>query len=89
MVYNSSWTVTSATNSVTVLALNAPTISGISGNSLNYSGGIGSQFVLLGTNVITAPLTNWTRLATNTAPSGSFTIPVGSGASAFYSIKSE
>jgi len=90
VVYNANWLAFSAeTNSVTVTSLVGPTISGISGNSLNYSGGAGSQFVLLTTNVVTAPLTNWTRLATNTASSGSFPIPVGSENSAFYRIKSE
>jgi hypothetical protein len=89
VVYNTNWTVVSATNNVTVRSLSAATISGISGTSLNYSGGVGSQFVLLTTNNISAPLANWTRLATNTAASGSFTIPVGSAASAFYRIKSE
>ena len=89
--YNTNWTVVSATNTVTVTApsLGAATISGIAGTSLNYSGGVGSQFVLLGTNVVSAPLTNWTRLATNTTPSGSFTIPVGSDVRMFYRIKSE
>ena len=89
--YNTNWTVVSATNNITVTApsLGAAAISGIVGNSLNYSGGVGSQFVLLSTNIVTAPLANWTRLATNTAASGSFTIPVGSEARAFYTIKSE
>jgi hypothetical protein len=89
VVYNSNWTVASATNSVTVLSLNAPAISGISGNSLNYSGGAGSQFVLLKTADPSLPRSAWTRVQTNTAVSGSFTIPVGSEARAFYTIKSE
>jgi hypothetical protein len=87
--YNTNWTVISATNKVTVTSLNAPAISGISGNSLNYSGGVGSQFVLLKTADLSLPLSAWTRDQTNTAPSGSFTIPVGSEARAFYTIKSE
>ena len=89
--YNTNWTVVSATNTVTVTApsLGAATISGIAGTSLNYSGGVGSQFVLLGTNVVSAPLTNWTRLATNPTPSGSFISPVGSDVLMFYRIKSE
>jgi hypothetical protein len=42
-------------------------------------GGAGAQFVLLGTNNVAAPLTNWTRLATNTTTPNTFTIPaVGS-----------
>jgi autotransporter-associated beta strand protein len=66
------------------------TISNIIGTTLTYGGGAGSQFVLLGTNDITAPLTNWTRLATNSSTPGSFTIPaVGSASPTFYRIQSE
>jgi len=57
--------------------------------TLSYSGGAGSQFVLLQTNNITAALTNWTRLKTNTASPGSFTITPGSDPQQFYRIKSE
>ncbi|HQL80318.1 MAG TPA: PA14 domain-containing protein [Verrucomicrobiota bacterium] len=90
LVYNTNWMVFSAeTNTVTVAALIGPTISGITGNTLNYSGGSGSQFVLLSTNNIVAPLANWTRVDTNANPSGSFTIPVGSEARAFYTIQAE
>ena len=90
LVYNTNWMVFSAeTNAVTVTALVGPTISGITGNTLNYSGGSGSQFVLLSTNNIVAPLANWTRVDTNANPSGSFTIPVGSEARAFYTIQAE
>ena len=54
------WMVFSAqTNSVTVIPLIGPTISGISGNSLNYSGGSGSQFVLLTSNDVATPLASW------------------------------
>ena len=69
----------------------APTTIGrISGTTLNYSGGAGSQFVLLGTNNITAPPTNWTRLATNFSTPGIFTIPaVGSASPTFYRIQSQ
>lgn len=56
------------TNTVTVIALTGPTITGISGNSLNYSGGAGAQFVLLKADDVTTPLANWTRVATNTTP---------------------
>jgi len=90
VVYNANWREFAAqTNTVTVIALTGPTITGISGNSLNYSGGAGAQFVLLKADDVTTPLANWTRVATNTTPSGSFTIPVGSEARAFYTIKSE
>ena len=79
----------STTNAVSVLNLVAPTISGLSGNSLSYSGGAGLRFVLLKTTDLTQPKIAWTRDQTNTASSGSFTIPVGSEARAFYTIKSE
>jgi hypothetical protein len=72
-----------------VINLASLVISGISGNSINYSGGAGSQFVLLKTTDLTQPRSTWTRVHTNNTPSGSFTIPVGSEARAFYTIKSE
>jgi hypothetical protein len=89
VAYNSNWTVASVTNSVTVLSLSAPAISGISGGTLSYSGGAGSQFVLLKTADPSLPRSAWTRVETNTTASGSFTIPVGSEGRAFYTIKSE
>ena len=65
-------------------------ITGISGTSLGYVGGGGSHFVLLKSASVNAPLSFWTRVLTNTATPGSFTIPaVGTGAPVFYSIKSE
>ena len=72
-----------------VINLASLVISGVSSNSLNYSGGVGSQFVLLKTADLTQPKSTWTRVHTNNTPSGSFTIPVGSEARAFYTIKSE
>ena len=90
VVYQTNWVVFSAvTNTVTVSSLSPATISGISGGSLNYSGGVGAQFVLLKTTDPTQPRSAWARVQTNTTPSGSFTIPVGSEARAFYTIKSE
>ena len=65
-------------------------ITGIANTSLSYSNGGGSQFVLLKSASVNAPLSFWTRVLTNTATPGSFTIPaVGTGAPVFYSIKSE
>ena len=61
------------------------TISNIIGTTLSYGGGSGSQFVLLGTNNVTAPLANWTRIHTNPASPGTFTLP----APGYYRIKSE
>jgi autotransporter-associated beta strand protein len=57
--------------------------------NINYSGGSGSQFVLLQTNHVAAPLRNWTRLKTNSVSPGSFTITPGSDPAEFYRIKSE
>jgi len=57
--------------------------------TLSYSGGAGSQFVLLQTNNVTAPLANWMRVKTNTSSPGSFVITPGSDPQQFYRIKSE
>ncbi len=57
--------------------------------TINYSGGTGAQFVLLRAFEITTPAGNWERVATNTAATGSFSIPVGSDPKAFYRIQSE
>lgn len=83
-----------ASNSISfappVVLTSPTTISNIIGTTLSYGGGSGSQFVLLGTNNIAAPLANWTRIHTNSATPGSFTIPaVGSASPTFYRIKSE
>ncbi len=73
-----------------VVLLSPVTINSISGTTLTYSGGSGSQFVLLSNNIVNAPLSTWTRVATSTANPGSFTIPaVGSASSVFYRIQSE
>jgi hypothetical protein len=50
----------------------------------------GNWFVLLGTNNVAGPLSQWARLATNGSAPGSFTIPaVGSQPQMFYRVKSE
>jgi len=65
-------------------------ITRIAGTTINYNGGAGAQFVLLSSSSAGAPLTGWTRVQTNSATPGTFTIPaVGSSAQTFYSIKSE
>ena len=65
-------------------------ITGLSGTSLSYANGGGAQFVLLKSASTTAPLSSWTRAATNTTTPGTFTIPaVGTGAPLFYRIQSE
>ena len=56
--------------------------------SINYSGGAGSQFVLLQTNNVTAPLSTWTRLQTNFSTPGSFAIDPTNWLQ-FYKIQSE
>ena len=65
------------------------TISNITGTTLAYGGGGGSQFVLLQSSSFAAPLSAWTRVHTNFATPGTFNVPAGSGNAAFYSIKSE
>ena len=64
-------------------------IQGISSGSLNYAGGGGTQFVLLKSTDVAAPLNTWARIATNAVTPGSFTIPVGSEPQAYYTVKSE
>jgi hypothetical protein len=65
------------------------TISNIIGTTLTYGGGAGSQFVLLKSSNVAASLSGWTRVNTNFATPGTFTIPAGSERAAFYRIKSE
>jgi len=68
----------------------ATTVASPSGTTLSYNLGAGNWFVLLGTNNVAAPLSLWTRLATNGSTPGSFTIPaVGSQPQMFYRVKSE
>jgi hypothetical protein len=75
---------------VVVVALLPVTITSISGTSINYTGGSGLQFVLLSSGDLTTISSAWTRLLTNTATPGLFTIPpVGSTNQLFYRIKSE
>jgi hypothetical protein len=69
--------------------LGSTTISNIIGTSLTYGGGAGSQFVLLKSMTPAAPLSSWTRVHTNFATPGTFTVPADSEAVAFYRIKSE
>ena len=57
--------------------------------TLSYRGGTGSQFVLLQTNNVAAPLNLWKRVKTNTLSSGTFTITPGSDPKEFYRVKSE
>jgi hypothetical protein len=55
--------------------------------SISYSGGSGSQFVLLTSPNVNAALAGWSRVATNTAAGGSFSISPGTRT--FYRVKSE
>jgi hypothetical protein len=55
--------------------------------TIAYSGGGGSQFVLLTSPTVNAPLSGWTRAATNTAPGGTFLVTPNSHT--FYRVKSE
>jgi hypothetical protein len=60
---------------------------GVSSYTITYAGGAGSQFVLVTSPAVNASMASWTRVATNTAASGSFTITPSSRA--FYRVKSE
>ncbi len=61
---------------------------GTSGHyAISYSGGSGSQFVLLSSSTVAASMGTWMRVDTNTAGSGTFTVLAGSGA--YYRVKSE
>lgn len=85
------------TGMVNVTTGNAPqpvggmTIGPVTGGttSISYAGGTGTQFVLLKSLDVAAPMSAWTRVATNTATTGSFPITIGSDPKAFYLIKSE
>jgi hypothetical protein len=82
---------TPVSKSVTVVASLLPvTITSIAGTSINYTGGSGSQFVLLSSGNLTNLPSSWLRLLTNTTTPGLFTIPpVGSSNVLFYRVKSE
>jgi hypothetical protein len=69
--------------------LASTTISNIIGTTLTYGAGAGSQFVLLKSANVAAPLSGWTRVHTNFATPGTFTVLAGSEAAAFYRVKSE
>ena len=69
--------------------LASTTISNIIGATLTYGGGAGSQFVLMKSANVAAPLAGWTRVRTNFATPGTFTVPSGSEAAAFYRVRSE
>ena len=57
---------------------------------IDYTGGSGSQFVLLKSTDISTSRSTWARVATNPTTPGTFIIPVLPGEdTAFYSIKSE
>ncbi len=75
---------------ITSVPATSVTISNISGTTLTYGGGSGSQFILLSSPSVAAALNTWTRVHTNTSSPGTFTIPaVGSGGPTFYSIQSQ
>jgi hypothetical protein len=65
------------------------TIRNILGTTLSYSGGAGSRFVLLKSANVATALSVWERAHTNYATPGTFTVPAGSEAAAFYRVKSE
>lgn len=90
--YNTTFTLNTATNKLTVNAplASAVTISNISGTTLTYGGGAGTQFILLKSATVNALMSTWTPVHTNTATPGTFTIPaVGTDNTLFYRIQSK
>jgi hypothetical protein len=63
----------------------APSVLGI-GYTITYTGGSGSQFVLLSSPTVTAPMPTWLPIAANTTTPGSFT--VSPTTDTFYRIQS-
>ncbi len=55
--------------------------------TISYNSGSGTQFVLLTSPTVNAPLSGWTRAQTNSTGSGTFS--VSAGTQGFYRIKSE
>ncbi|HPY30296.1 MAG TPA: PA14 domain-containing protein [Verrucomicrobiota bacterium] len=90
-IYNQSSLVDSPARSLTVSAETSTpvTLTGLTGTTLSYTGGAGAQFILLMSPDLAAPMNTWTRVATNAATPGTFTIPVGAEQRAFYRIASE
>lgn len=81
---------TTVTKAITVVAPVRTGINTFSGSSLTYTGGAGSQFILLSSPDLTIVPSLWTRLLTNASTPGSFTIPTVTGpTNLFYRIKSE
>jgi hypothetical protein len=65
-------------------------ITGIAGGTISFTGSTGSRCILLKSTTLRTALSNWERVDTNSASSGTFSIPaVGSEAPAFYTIRSE
>ena len=56
--------------------------------TINYTGGSGSKFVLLSSPTANASMSGWSRVATNSTGSGTFSVPAA-GTQGFYRIKSE
>ena len=72
-----------AANITSIVPVGAPATS----YNINYTGGTGTQFVLVTSPTVTAPLSGWSRVATNSTGSGTFS--VSAGTQGFYRIKSE
>lgn len=95
-LFGNSFTAISGVNTVAVNTALAP-VSSVSiaqgaGSSLNisYTGGSASQFVLVGTNNITAPVSTWPVIqTTNGTTPATFIIPIGSATQMYYKIQSQ
>ena len=95
-LFGNNLTVSSGINTVTVSGTLVP-VSSVSiapgaGNSLNisYAGGSASQFVLVGTNNVAAPLATWPVIqTTNGTTPATFNVPIGSETQMYYKIRSQ
>ena len=74
-------------SSVTAATIKSITPDGSGHYIISYAGGSGTQFVLVSSPAANSSLAGWTRVGTNSAASGTFSVSIGTGA--FYRVKSE
>ena len=94
-LFGNNLAVSSGINTVAVNSALSP-VSSVSivpgaGNTLNisYAGGAASEFVLIGTNDVTAPLATWPVIqTTNGTTPATFNVPIGSDTQMYYKIQS-
>ena len=95
LLYNLSGTLDSAASSIMIARLVVPVdpigiAPGDPGTcNLSYTGGSGTRFVLVKSADAAAPMNTWTRVATNNATPGTFSITIGTDPATFYRLLSE